>query len=72
MTARAWAEYVDDGELVKIPLPTEQELLDRLHEVCRDADTEIKRWKSRHAACGKALTASAVLNVALFLWVVLR
>jgi hypothetical protein len=73
MTAcRAMAVIQDNGERVEVELPTEQDLLDQIFELTRDAETEIDRWKSRHAACGKALTASAVLNAAVAIYFLVR
>jgi hypothetical protein len=72
MIARAYAEYIDNGETVKVELPDEQELLDRLHEIQRDAAAEISRWQSRHNAVSKALTASAVLNACLTIGILVR
>jgi hypothetical protein len=72
MIGRAVAIYEDNGESVCVELPTEQELLDRIHEISRDAKTEIDRWQSRHNAVAKALTASAVLNAVLVTGILVR
>jgi hypothetical protein len=47
-------------------------LLDRLHEIQRDAAAEVDRWRSRHGAVAKALTASAVLNACLAIGILVR
>lgn len=63
MIARAYREICDNGEIVKVALPAEQELIDQIHELRRDGDIAIAKWRQRHASVSSALMVVALCGI---------
>jgi hypothetical protein len=63
MMTRAVAIIHDNGEEVMVELPREQDLLDEIHELQRDGDIAIGKWRARHASVSSALMVVALCGI---------